>query len=61
MFDAGIVLNIGLIYRRGATTPATTPAQKIRIYRYIKKIEGKFFRCKIIGSTIGQDLRKFIL
>ena len=45
MFDAGIVLNIGLIYRRGAmgtaTTPATTPAQKIRIYRYIKKIEGK--------------------
>ena len=65
MFDAGIVLNIGLIYRRGAmgtaTTPATTPAQKIRIYRYIKKIEGKFFRGKIIGSTIGQDLRKFIL
>ena len=69
MFDAGIVLNIGLIYRRGAmgtaTTPATTgatiTAQKIRIYRYIKKIEGKFFRCKIIGSTIGQDLRKFIL
>ena len=69
MFDAGIVLNIGLIYRRGAmgtaTTPATTgaaiPAQKIRIYRYIKKIEGKFFRCKIIGSTIGQDPRKFIL
>lgn len=44
-----------------ATTPATTPAKKIRIYRYIKKIEGKFFRCKIIGSTIGQDLRKFIL
>ena len=69
MFDAGIVLNIGLIYRRdatrAATTPATTgatiPAQKIRIYRYIKKIEGKFFRCKIIGSTIGQDPRKFIL
>jgi hypothetical protein len=69
MFDAGIVLNIGLIYRRGAmgtattpaTTPATIPAQKIRIYRYIKKIEGKFFRCKIIGSTIGQDPRKFIL
>jgi hypothetical protein len=46
---------------RAATTPATTPAQKIRIYRYIKKIEGKFFRCKIIGSTIGQDPRKFIL
>lgn len=48
MFDAGIVLNIGLIYRRGAmgtaTTPATIPAKKIRIYRYIKKIEGKFFR-----------------
>ena len=44
-----------------ATTGATTPAQKIRIYRYIKKIEGKFFRCKIIGSTIGQDPRKFIL
>ena len=61
MFDAGIVLNIGLIYRRGAMGTATTPAQKIRIYRYIKKIEGKFFRCKIIGSTIGQDLRKFIL
>lgn len=38
MFDTGIVLNIGLIYRQGAmeraTTPATmgatTPAQKIK-------------------------------
>ena len=26
MFDAGIVLNIGLIYRRGAMGTATTPA-----------------------------------
>ena len=51
MFDAGIVLNIGLIYRRGAmgtaTTPATTgatiPAQKIRIYRYIKIDRGDVF------------------
>ena len=49
MFDAGIVLNIGLIYRRGAmgtaTTPATTgatiPAQKIRIYRYNPLVELK--------------------
>lgn len=44
MFDAGIALNIGLIYRQDAmgtamtpaTTGATTPAQKIRIYRYNK-------------------------
>ena len=47
MFGAGIVLNIGLIYRRGAmgtaTTPATTPAQKIRIYRYIKIDRGDVF------------------
>lgn len=51
MFDADIVLNIGLIYRRGAmgtattpaTTGATTPAQKIRIYRYIKIDRGDVF------------------
>jgi hypothetical protein len=47
MFDADIVLNIGLIYRRGAmgtaTTPATTPAQKIRICRYIKIDRGDVF------------------
>ena len=51
MFDTGIVLNIGLIYRQGAmeraTTPATmgatTPAQKIRIYRYIKIDRGDVF------------------
>jgi hypothetical protein len=46
MFGAGIVLNIGLIYRRGAmgtaTTPATTPAQKIRIYN-IKIDRGDVF------------------
>lgn len=51
MFGAGIVLNIGLIYRRGAmgtaTTPATTPAtmgaMNIRIYRYIKIDRGDVF------------------
>ena len=51
MFDAGIVLNIGLIYQQGATgtattpatTGATTPAQKIRIYRYIKIDRGDVF------------------
>lgn len=43
MFGAGIVLNIGLIYRRGAMGTATTPAQKIRIYRYIKIDRGDVF------------------
>lgn len=51
MFDTGIVLNIGLIYRLGATgtamppatTGAMTPAQKIRIYRYIKTDRGGVF------------------
>ena len=47
MFDADIVLNIGLIYRRGAmgtaTTGATIPAQKIRICRYIKIDRGDVF------------------
>lgn len=54
MFDAGIVLNIGLIYRQGATeraltpatTGATTPAQKIRIYRYNKIDRGEVFSTK---------------
>ena len=68
MFDAGIVLNIGLIYRQGATgtattpatTGATTPAQKIRIYRYIKIDRGDVFSMQNIGSPIGQKPRKFI-
>ena len=34
MFDTGIVLNIGLIYRQGATGGATTRATIIAIVNY---------------------------